>query len=94
MYVGSHTYNHVHLNTLNYEEQEIEIDKSLSFLNEIGATTKNWIMCYPYGSYDEKTISILKKKNCIYALTTEPGIANLKEKPFELARRDTINFPQ
>ena len=94
MYIGSHTYNHVHLNTLNYEEQEIEIDKSLSFLNEIGATTKNWIMCYPYGSYDEKTISILKKKNCIYALTTEPGIANLKEKPFELPRRDTINFPQ
>ena len=66
MYIGSHTYNHLHLNTLNYEEQEIEINKSLDFLNEIGAETKNWIMCYPYGSYDENTICILKKKKLYF----------------------------
>ena len=61
MYVGSHGYNHVWLNKLSRLKQEKEINKSLNFLNKIGSKAKNWIMCYPFGGFDENTIRILKK---------------------------------
>ena len=51
-------------------------------------------MCYPYGSFDDNTISILKEKNCSYAFTTIPGIANLDKDRFKLPRKDTNDFPQ
>jgi peptidoglycan/xylan/chitin deacetylase (PgdA/CDA1 family) len=94
MYIGSHSYNHYWLNTLNYQNQKKDIEKSLNFLKEIGAPIKNWIMCYPYGSFDDNTISILKEKNCSYAFTTIPGIANLDKDRFKLPRKDTNDFPQ
>ena len=63
MYIGSHSYNHYWLNTPNYQNQKKDIEKSLNFLKEIGAPIKNWIMCYPYGSFDDNTISILQNSN-------------------------------
>jgi|TARA_B100001964_G_scaffold201467_1_gene229189 peptidoglycan/xylan/chitin deacetylase (PgdA/CDA1 family) len=94
MYVGSHTYNHYWLNTLTLEEQRKELDISLEFLKNIGVETDKWIMCYPYGAYNSDTISLLKEKNCSFALTIKPGIANLKGDHFELPRKDTNDFPQ
>ena len=94
MYIGAHSYNHFWLNTLNYKDQENEIEKSLVFLKEVGAPTENWIMCYPYGSFDDNTISILKEKNCSYAFTSVPGIAHLDKNHFKLPRKDTNDFPQ
>ena len=58
MYIGSHTYNHYFLNSVDKLMQENEIDKSIDFLNRIGEPTKDWIMCYPYGSYNSDTLSI------------------------------------
>ena len=94
MYVGSHTYNHYWLNTLTLEEQRKELDTSLEFLKNIGVETDKWIMCYPYGAYNSDTISLLKEKNCSFAVTTKLGIANLKGNHFELPRKDTNDFPQ
>ena len=94
MYIGSHSYNHDWLNELSYEKQEIDISKSLEFLKDIGAPTKDWIMCYPYGSFNENTISILKKKNCSYGFTTISGVANLEKNPLKLSRKDTNEFPK
>ena len=94
MYVGSQGYNHFWLNTLNYQDQKNEIEKSLNFLKGVGAPTENWIMCYPYGSFDDNTISILKEKNCSYAFTSAPRIANLDKDHFKLPRKDTNDFPQ
>ncbi len=95
MYVGSHTYNHYWLNSIDKQDQEIEIDKSLEFLSSIGSRTADWIMCYPYGSYNADTLAILKEKNCIAGLTTKAGYANFKtEDVLELSRFDTNDFPQ
>lgn len=95
MYVGSHTYNHYWLNSIDKQDQEIEIDKSLGFLSSIGSKTTDWIMCYPYGSYNADTLTILKEKNCIAGLTTKAGHANFQtEDALELSRFDTNDFPQ
>jgi hypothetical protein len=52
-------------------------------------------MCYPYGSYNNETLRILKKKKCSIGLTTKTGITNLsKSKLLELNRHDTNHFPQ
>lgn len=95
MYIGSHGYHHLWLNTLPKNTQLDEIEKSINFLNSIGASTTNWVMNYPYGSYNSDTLDILKTKNCCIGLTTRNGLANLNTKKFlELSRLDTNDFPK
>ena len=95
MYIGSHGYNHCWLDRLSKKEQEIEVDRSLQFLKLIGATTKNWVMCYPYGSYNSSLIKILKKRGCALGLTTIVDSAYLiKSNAFTLGRFDTNDFPK
>ena len=90
MYVGSHGYDHYWLNTLSPFKLEHEIDRSLEFLKEIGSSTREWIMCYPYGAYNEDVISLLKTKHCTLAVTTEPRIALWKQDDrLTLPRLDT-----
>ena len=95
MYVGSHGSSHRWLNKELKSYQEKDIKLSLKFLKKIGAPTRNWIMCYPYGGYNEDTLNILKSYNCSIGLTVKPGLANLKpSKMLELNRFDTNDFPQ
>ena len=62
MYVGGHGYEHLRLANQNKVKQNRDINKTINFLSKMGAPTKNWIMCYPFGSYNLDTIKILKKK--------------------------------
>lgn len=95
MYVGSHGYRHIWLAQEKKSVQIEDIKLSLDFLKKVGAKTENWIMCYPYGSYNNDTLSILKKKKCSVGLTTKVGISNLnKSKILELNRYDTNHFPR
>jgi len=95
MYVGSHGYRHLWLDKESFDSQLFEIDASLEFLKKIGANTNNWIMCYPYGAYNEDTIHILKERNCAVGLTTKVGIANIsRDFALELPRFDTNDYPQ
>jgi len=95
MYVGNHTYSHKWLNRIPRVAQESEIDLSLEFLTLIGAPTKEWIMCYPYGGYNLDTLDILKERNCMVGLTTKPGVASISsQNRLELARYDTNDLPQ
>lgn len=95
MYVGSHGSKHYRLSKISPEEQEIDIKQSLNFLESVGAPTKDWIMCYPYGSYNDTTLSLLRKYDAIIGITTKNCIANLKaDNPFELPRLNTNDFPQ
>jgi len=73
MYIGSHGYDHYYLSTLNRNDQEHEIKKSIQFLENVGCDPNSWTMCYPYGNYNETTIELLKKYNCKLALTIKPN---------------------
>jgi len=68
MYVGCHGHQHLWLNTLSKSFQEQEIEKSLNHLNQIGASTVDWVMNYPFGAYNSDTIDILKMKGCCIGL--------------------------
>ena len=95
MYVGSHTFSHYWLDSMSRNEQAIEIDKSLKFLADIGALTSDWVMCYPYGAYNEDTLSLLKERDCVIGITSKVGISDLTvDDPLQLRRFDTNDFPQ
>lgn len=93
MYVGSHGFEHVHLDSIGPAEQEREVDASLSFLEGIGADTSRWIMCYPYGAYNDSLLEILRARRCVAALTTKVGLANIGN-PLSLSRLDTNDLPK
>ena len=95
MYVGSHGSRHYWLDKISFDEQEKDIQESLTFIEKIGAVSKDWVMCYPYGAYNNATLALLHKYQASAAITTEARIANLtNDNPFELPRLDTNDFPQ
>jgi peptidoglycan/xylan/chitin deacetylase (PgdA/CDA1 family) len=95
MYVGNHSDTHAWLNNLSKLTQRKEILSSMEFLESIGAPTSNWIMCYPYGAYNNDTLSLVKELGASIGITTEPRKANLSiDNPFTLPRLDTNDFPK
>jgi len=95
MYVGGHGYNHLWMSKENRKNQEKEINLSLEFLKNVGASVKEWIMCYPHGDYNSETLDVLREKNCSIGLTSKTGLNQLnKNNLFELLRFDTNDFPQ
>ena len=52
-------------------------------------------MCFPYGAYNDNTLSLLEKYNASIGLATEVRVADLEnDSSFELSRLDTNDFPQ
>ena len=95
MYIGSHGFGHYWIDKLSTKRQEEEIDESIKFLELVNATTNNWVMCYPYGAYNQTIIEILKKKSCAFALTTNVDIARFsKNNLYMLERLDTNDLPK
>ena len=95
MHIGCHGYNHFWWNKLSRNEMEAELDMSLKFMYEIGVDPNMWTACYPYGSYDDQAIELLRVKGCKYALTTEVGIATTEsDKRFLMPRLDTNDLPK
>ena len=95
MYVGSHGSMHYRLDSINFQKQKTDILSSLEFLEEVGAPTSNWIMCYPYGAYNDATLSLLREQGASIGVTIEVRKANLGiDHPFKLPRLDTNDFPQ
>ena len=95
MYVGSHGSRHYPLDKISSGEQQKDIQQSLNFLEHVGAPTKDWVMCYPYGAYNDVTLSLVKKHGASLGITIDFGVANFKaDNLFALPRLDTNDFPQ
>ncbi len=94
MEVSGHGYKHAWLEILSKSEQEEEIYSTLDFLTRIyGYTPSNWVMCYPYGSYNNMTLEILKQVGCALGLTIHNGLVSELTNPLELNRLDTTDIP-
>jgi peptidoglycan/xylan/chitin deacetylase (PgdA/CDA1 family) len=95
MYVGSHGYRHDWMDRLNPDMQREEVDRSLTFLEQVGTPTDRWIMCYPYGAHDQSLRAYLRKRGCAAGLTTDPDLADLEHAdPLTLPRLDTNDLPK
>ena len=88
---GSHGVYHYRWQLLKKKEQENEIINSRRFFENLGFNTENFSVCFPYGSHNAYTISLLKKYNIKFALTVKIGgvnKTNLKNN-FTFPRYDT-----
>lgn len=95
MHIGVHSYDHYWLDTLPQDEQKREIRLSLEFLKKLGCPDRDWVMCYPYGAYDDALLVLLKESGCVLGLTTRVGIADLADcHPLTLPRLDTNDLPK
>ena len=96
MHIGSHGYDHYWLGSLSKEKQEIEIKKSIEFIAKIGGDINNWSICYPYGSYNDDTMELLKENKCKLGFTTKVDVASIdkaRDAMFKLPRLDTNDIP-
>jgi peptidoglycan/xylan/chitin deacetylase (PgdA/CDA1 family) len=94
MYVGSHGARHYWFDRLDPVSQAKEIDDSLDFLRALGAPTSDWVMCYPYGAYNDSLVPLLRDRGCSIGLTTKIGIAQIGvDHPMALPRMDTNDLP-
>jgi|TARA_B110001450_G_scaffold256959_1_gene289764 peptidoglycan/xylan/chitin deacetylase (PgdA/CDA1 family) len=92
MTIGGHGYRHLRLGDLSYKNQAIEINQMLAFLNRF-KINKNWVMCYPYGSFNNHTKNIIKEKGCLYGFSADPGKSLLSKKNiYNMNRFDTNDF--
>jgi peptidoglycan/xylan/chitin deacetylase (PgdA/CDA1 family) len=95
MYFGSHSYSHQWLSYLSSDDLELELINSINFCNKVNPGMNDLVMCYPYGDYNENTISTLIKYGFKAGLTTKVGDATIsKSNIFSLERYDTNDFPQ
>ena len=96
MVFGSHGLNHLWLGYLKKRDQFDEIKKSFDYLKDNNLINEKdpLIMCYPYGNYNNDTLSILAELNIAYSLTTKTGPASTKNELsiHELSRWDTNNY--
>lgn len=85
MQVGSHSYFHRELAKLSPAEQAEEIAKSKEVLDRNLHQDTRWF-CYPYGSYDDVTLKLLREKGLTIAVTTNAGWAKKDDNPLVLNR--------
>ncbi|MDR1701108.1 MAG: polysaccharide deacetylase family protein [Lachnoclostridium sp.] len=70
MFFGLHGHGHYWLGKLLKEQVEEDIDRSLQYFGEI-VDVDNWTMNYPYGSYNDDVIQVVKERGCKIALAVE-----------------------
>lgn len=94
MHIGCHGYDHYWWNRLEPAQLSVEIDRSLSFLEQYGSGTQNWTAAYPYGSHSPQVEALLGAKGCRLAFTTQVGVARLQAGTLlTLPRLDTNDLP-
>ena len=94
MDVGGHGAAHVWLDSLTPSAQAAEIDATVDFLSRVhGRRPVDWVMCYPFGSYDATTLDLLQQRGCALGLTTRVDLAGDLGRPLELPRLDTNDLP-
>jgi peptidoglycan/xylan/chitin deacetylase (PgdA/CDA1 family) len=92
--IGCHGYSHRWLNRLNPDDQRIEVARSLAFLADLGVSEDDWIMCYPFGGFDDGLLEMLRHSRCALGLATTPGVAAIEvDDRLTLPRLDTNDLP-
>lgn len=92
MYFGIHGYDHYWMNQLSEQALENDIDRALNCFEGI-IDSNSWVINYPYGSYSEDVVEVIKGKNSVVGLSTVIGIADLDDdNKYILPRMDTNDY--
>lgn len=93
MYFGLHGYQHDWLGNLPKTDMEQDIRAALSFYEGL-IDHRQWVMNYPYGSYNKDVVDFIQSEGCILGLTTERRLVDLdQDKAYTLPRLDTNDYP-
>lgn len=93
MFIGIHGYDHYWLGNLPKDKMKQDILMALDTLDEF-IDRKQWVMNYPYGSYNQEVIRYIRQQGACIGLTTDVRVAELgKDSAFELPRLDCNDFP-
>lgn len=70
MEIGGHGDRHEHMGLLSRERQVDELCGTRSFLNDVfDEPVREWIMCFPYGSFSAETLDLAAGQGCRVALS-------------------------
>lgn len=91
--IGAHTVDHQSLAADSPQQQRFEIIQSKAQLEaQLGHQVRHF--CYPYGTYNQTTIDIVREAGFTTATTTLPGTVQPPGSLFTLRRiRDTLSLP-
>lgn len=93
MYIGLHGYDHYHNGKLETNHMIQDMNRALEVMADFVDPT-NWVMNYPYGSYNDDVIAYISAHGCKAGLTVNPAIADIKkDNRFILPRLDTNDLP-
>ena len=94
MHIGSHSHDHVWLDSLDADAQAQQIAKSVEFLRLLHGRDDKWTICYPYGGYNSSLLAIVQQHGFQLGFTTNVAVSDLdKIGPLELSRLDTNDLP-
>ncbi|MEX0451997.1 polysaccharide deacetylase family protein [Spiribacter sp. 218] len=95
MFIGGHGADHYWLDSLNRSEQQREVERTVEFLTSLNRARRSWVMCYPFGAYDESVLEILRRYGFQIGLSTKVGLTALNDAdPMALERLDANDFPK
>lgn len=87
--VGSHTVNHLRLDSLSEDKACFELEESKRLIEDKLSIACNYF-CYPNGNYNKKSISLVNGSGYRAAFSTDVGLCQSKDDLMTLKR---FNFP-
>ena len=93
MTIGSHTYNHLGLNTLGRDDQLKEISWGQEAVRDILGDYPSMFV-YPHGRYNEDTLGIVKNLGFQSAFTLGARDVSADDSALEIPRYDTNDLPR
>lgn len=93
MFIGIHGYDHYWLGNLSPEQMREDVSKSLETMDEF-IDHREWVMNYPYGSFNDDVLKFIEENGACVGLTTEVRVAEFGKDPaLQLPRLDCNDFP-
>jgi peptidoglycan/xylan/chitin deacetylase (PgdA/CDA1 family) len=87
--VGSHTINHLRLDSLSEDKAYFELQESKRLIEDKLSVDCDYF-CYPNGNYNKQSISLVKSSGYKAAFSTDVGLCQSKDQIMALKR---FNFP-
>ncbi len=93
MFIGLHGYDHYWLGNLTEQEMHADIDRALEVMDGL-IDKDNWVLNYPYGSYNLNVMQYIASKGCKAGMVTKVAVADTEiHGRYELPRFDCNDLP-